>query len=71
MKTQKQLVLRHMEQHGYITTFIAFKRYYITRLSERIRELEEDGHDIAKPRATRGGKTYSVYSLVEARRRAA
>jgi hypothetical protein len=71
MKTQKQQVLRHMEQHGYITVFIAFKRYNITRLSERIRELEDDGHDIAKPLTTRRGKTFTVYSLADAKKRAA
>lgn len=64
-KTQKAQVLAHMHKHGFITTFIAFDRYRITRLSERIRELEEDGHHINKPRTTRNGKTYSVYSLVE------
>jgi hypothetical protein len=69
--TQKQQVLRHMERHGYITVFVAFKRYAITRLSERIRELDEDGHDIIKPRITRNGKTFSVYSLAEGRKRAA
>ena len=62
--TQKQQVLRHMRQHGSITTFIAFKRYKITRLSERIRELEMDGHVINKPLVRRGGKTFTVYSLV-------
>jgi hypothetical protein len=64
-KTQKQLVLSHMRQFGFITTLTAAKRYDICRLSERIRELEEDGHHINKPRTTRNGKTYSVYSLVE------
>lgn len=64
-KTQKQLVLSHMRQLGCITTFSAFKRYNITRLSERIRELEADGHYINKPLITRNGKTYTVYSLVE------
>lgn len=64
-KTQKDLVLHHLRQQGSITTWVAFKRYSITRLSERIRELEDDGHFINKPRTTRNGKTYSVYSLVE------
>lgn len=65
LQTQKQQVLQHLRCHGSISTFIAFKRYDITRLSERIRELEDDGHLINKPRVTRNGKTYSVYSLVE------
>lgn len=64
-KTQKAQVLAHMRKYGHITTLIAFRRYDICRLSERIRELEEDGHHINKPRTTRNGKTYSVYSLVE------
>ena len=64
-KTQKAQVLAHMRKYGFITTFIAFDRYRIARLSERIREIEEDGHQINKPRTTRNGRTYSVYSLVE------
>jgi len=64
-RTQKQLVLNHMRQFGFITTLIAFKRYRICRLSERIRELEADGHYMNKPLITRRGKTYTVYSLVE------
>lgn len=63
--TQKNLVLRHMRKYGWITTLIAFRRYQICRLSERIRELEDDGHLINHPRVTRNGKTYTVYSLVE------
>lgn len=71
MKTQKQQVLDHMEEFGYITTFVAFERYNITRLSERVRELEDDGHDIFKPLITRKGKTYTVYFLAEGQKRAA
>jgi hypothetical protein len=70
-KTQKAQVLAHMRKYGHITTLIAFNRYQICRLSERIRELEDDGHHINKPRTTRNGKTYSVYSLVEWQARAA
>lgn len=63
--TQKNLILRHMRRYGWITTLIAFRRYQITRLSERIRELIDDGHLINRPLITRNGKTYTVYSLVE------
>lgn len=65
--TQKQQVLEHMEKYGYITTFVAFELYSITRLSERIRELEDDGYDIFKPLITRKGKTFTVYFLAEQR----
>lgn len=65
MKTQKTQVLEHLRT-GSISTFVAFDRYGITRLSERIRELERDGHLINHARITRDGVTYVSYSLVEA-----
>lgn len=71
MGLQKYLVLQHLKHRGSITTFIAFKRYAITRLSERIRELEADGYVIRHPRVTRNGKTYVAYSLIESVARAA
>jgi hypothetical protein len=69
--TQKQLVLKHMRQMGLITTLIAFKRYSICRLSERIRELEHDGHPIHRVPIERNGKRYVGYFLSEGRKRAA
>jgi hypothetical protein len=63
--TQKNLILRHLRRHGWITTLIAFKEYQVCRLSQRIIELRADGHLINAPRVTRNGKTYSVYSLVQ------
>jgi hypothetical protein len=69
--TQKQLVLKHMRTHGSITTLIAFSKYQVCRLSERIRELEQDGHVINRGDIKRNGKHYTAYSLIEYRRRAA
>lgn len=69
--TQKQQVLRHMRRHGYITTLIAFDKYDICRLSERVRELERDGYLINHTPIRRGGKHYVAYSLVGSRKRAA
>jgi hypothetical protein len=69
--THKQIVLKHMRERGSITTFVAFKRYQVCRLSERIRELERDGHIINHTPITRRGKHYVAYSLVERRKRAA
>lgn len=62
--TQKQIVLRHLRSRGSITTMIAFSRYQITRLSERLRELESDGLLINRAWIERGGKRYVAYSLV-------
>jgi hypothetical protein len=70
-QTQKSLVLRHMRERGSITTLIATKRYLCFRLSERIRELERDGHLINHTPVEKNGRRYMAYSLVEARTRAA
>lgn len=69
--TQKQLIYRHMRQHGHITTLIACDKYRCFRLSERIRELESDGHLIDHLPIRIRGKRYMSYSLVEGRKRAA
>lgn len=64
MKTQKQLVIRHMRQFGSITTLLAFKLYGVCRLSERVRELERDGNLINHTPIVRNKKRYVAYSLV-------
>lgn len=62
--TQNASILHYLRNHGNITTFIAFKRFAITRLSGRIYELKRDGHLINATLVTRRGKTYAAYSLV-------
>jgi hypothetical protein len=70
--TQKQLLLKHMRHHGRITTLLATRLYDCFRLSERIRELERDGHVIEHTPVKRNGKRFVAYSLVvEGRKRAA
>lgn len=68
MNTQKYLVLQHLRNRGSISTFVAFKRYGICRLSERIRELEADGFLIHHTPIHHNGKRYMAYSLVEGKR---
>lgn len=64
--TQKQLVLEYMRKRGSITTLIATRRpYFCFRLSERIRELERDGHLIEHTPIEKNGRRYMSYSLVE------
>jgi DNA-binding HxlR family transcriptional regulator len=69
--TQKQKILRHMREHGQITTLIASHQYLCFRLSERIRELERDGHLIHRESVQQNGKRYIAYSLIEERQAAA
>ena len=44
--TQKQKILRHLQEIGAITPVQAFFDYSIMRLATRIFELKEDGYDI-------------------------
>jgi hypothetical protein len=69
--TQKGQVLDYMRTRGSITTFIAFDEFSICRLSERVRELERDGHLILHTPITRDGKSYVAYSLIEGEQKAA
>ena len=47
MMTQKQAILKYLKTHKGITTWTGFE-LGITRLSERIRELEADGVKIVR-----------------------
>lgn len=69
--TQQQQILKHLRTRGCITTFIAFKQYRVTRLAQRIAEIERDGHLINRAWVSRNGKRYVAYSLVEGKRKAA
>ena len=71
MKTQKELIFQHLVNRGVLTTYSAFRLYDCCRLSERIRELERNGHLINHVPIVRKGKRYVAYSLVEIARKAA
>lgn len=70
MKTQKQKIYDHMKEHGKITSYEAFIKYHITRLSARIYDLRHDGHSIKSTHVTKKNKdgsyvSYDEYSLEE------
>jgi len=44
--TQKETVLKHLQDHGQITDLEAYNRYAIRRLGARIWDLRADGHKI-------------------------
>jgi len=44
--TQNEKILRHLQDFGSITTMEAFTEYGCTRLSARIKDLRDDGHEI-------------------------
>ena len=69
--TQKELIRRHLETYGEITSFDAFREYGCTRVSARIYELRhEDGLIITNERKTaknRFGEPvhYDVYRIAK------
>jgi hypothetical protein len=61
-------ILRHLKDHGSITSFEAFNEYGILRLASRINDLRAQGHKIVSE--TVSGKNrynetthYSLYRL--------
>ena len=68
--TQCDKVLRHLKDHGSITSFEAFNEYGILRLASRINDLRAQG--IAIVSSTASGKnrygeltSFKVYRLAE------
>ena len=55
--TQCERILRHLQDHGQITTMDAFADYGITRLSGRIFDLRKAGHNITST-TTEGKNRY-------------
>ena len=68
--TQKEMVLRHLETFGSITSMEAFNDYGITRLSDVIFRLRNEGVKIDSVNETRNNRfdvptTFSRYTLVK------
>jgi len=67
--TQKEIVLKHLEEHGKITSLEAFQEYLITRLSAIIYRLRREGYDItSSERTSKRGSYYAEYKLREHKR---
>ena len=68
--TQNETVLRHLREHGSLTTLEAMQQYGIMRLSARIHDLRDQGIRIAcvmtQSRNRWGEKTtYAKYIIME------
>lgn len=44
--TQNDRVLKYLDNHGYITTMVAFRELGITRLASRVNDLKKMGWPI-------------------------
>jgi len=62
-KNQLAKVKDHLKEHGKITSWEAITDYKITRLSEYIRQLREDGFIIASIWQQENSKRYVTYTL--------
>lgn len=68
MKTQKELVLEHINKYGGITDVDAVYKYSIMRLGSVIHLLRKDGHKIVTTMKSGKNKyqrpvTYAVYTI--------
>ena len=57
--SQKDKVLSHIRRYGSITPMVAFSKYSITCLAERIRDLKDSGHKISAEYVTKGKKRFA------------
>ena len=63
--TQENQILNHLKKHKFITSWEAIQKYRITRLSARIYELREKGHNIITKNVSENGKRFAEYSLIK------
>ena len=47
MRTQKAIILEHLEKNEFINDLICFQEYYITDLQHYIYELRKEGYKIS------------------------
>ena len=58
---QREAIYKYMRERGSITPMEALMHLGCFRLSARIRELREEGHDITTENERDNGKTYARY----------
>lgn len=67
-KTQKEIVLEHLQKYGNINTLVCFLKYRITDLQHSIYELRKEGYvitDTWKKSKGEYANKYKEYYLVE------
>ena len=64
--SQRERILNHLVEYGPLTPLEALDRFGTMRLSERIRELKKQGHEIETTMVTTlTGKRVAQYRLVK------
>ena len=62
-QTQNQAILEYLERGNKITALEALTKFHCFRLSARIFNLREQGHNIVTHNKTVDGKTFAEYSI--------
>ena len=62
-KSQKDMILIHLQMHKTITTWEAIDKFHATRLSAIIFNLRQEGHNISSTNMSGGGKKWVEYRL--------
>ena len=65
MKTQSQLILKHLDAGHSITPIEALHSFGCFRLGARIYDIKQQGHNIETTTVKAGGKSFASYSLVK------
>ena len=64
-QTQNDMILAHLKEHGKIDPMQALKQYGSFRLSARIYDLRQDGHNIQKfSKRLKNKKVVAEYKLL-------
>ena len=61
--TQNQKILEYLKSGKKLTPITALNKFGCFRLSARIYNLKQEGHNIITENVTRKGKTFAEYSL--------
>ena len=64
MPTQLDQIRQHLKEHGHITSWDAIQAYRMTRLSEYIRQLREEGWQITSEWEHNETRRWVKYVLV-------
>lgn len=65
MESQEKKILKYLQTHEGISNRIAVEQFQCYRLSARIFDLREQGHDIISEQITVKNSTFAFYKLVE------
>jgi hypothetical protein len=63
MKSQNNRILQHLKKGKPITPIDALNLYGCFRLSARIKDLRDEGHNIKTKPVTKNGKTFASYTM--------